>query len=76
MSHVRFNHAPHIYFVAFLTLALKAALLPFLLEKLVANIADLIMARYKPLAVQVEVKKFSIPKAKHVAVSLTRARPR
>jgi FolB domain-containing protein len=47
-----------------------------LLEKLVANIADLIMARYKPLAVMVEVKKFSIPKAKHVAVSLTRTRPR
>jgi len=47
-----------------------------LLEKLVANIADLILARYKPLAVAVEVKKFSIPQAKHVAVSLTRTRPR
>jgi len=34
-----------------------------LLEKLVANIADSIMARYKPLALLVEVKKFSIPKA-------------
>jgi FolB domain-containing protein len=47
-----------------------------LLEKLVANIADLIMARYKPLAVAVEVKKFSLPKAKHVSVSLTRTRPK
>ena len=33
-----FNHAPHIYFVAFLTLTLKAALLPFLLERLAARI--------------------------------------
>ena len=47
-----------------------------LLEKLVANIADLIMARYKPLAVAVEVKKFTVPKAKHVSVSLTRTRPK
>jgi FolB domain-containing protein len=47
-----------------------------LLEKLVANIADLIMARYKPLAVAVEIKKFSVPKAKHVSVSLTRTRPK
>jgi len=47
-----------------------------LLEKLVANIADLIMARYKPLAVAVEVKKFSVLKAKHVSVSLTRTRPK
>ncbi len=33
-----FNHAPHIYFAAFLTLTLKAALLPFLLERLAARI--------------------------------------
>src|SRR5260370_41376523 len=33
-----FNHAPHIYIAAFLTLAWKAALLPFLLERLVAKI--------------------------------------
>ncbi len=33
-----FNHAPHIYFAAFLTLTLKAALLPFLLERLAAKI--------------------------------------
>ena len=47
-----------------------------LLEKLVANIADLILTHYKPMAVAVEVKKFSIPKARHVAVSLTKTRPR
>ena len=33
-----FNHAPHLYFAAFLTLTFKAALLPFLLERLVAKI--------------------------------------
>jgi len=33
-----FNHAPHIYFAAFLTLTLKAALLSFLLERLAAKI--------------------------------------
>src|SRR5260370_1373567 len=33
-----FNHAPHIYAVAFLTFALKTVLLPFLLERLVAKI--------------------------------------
>jgi|SRR4051812_23245245 dihydroneopterin aldolase len=47
-----------------------------LLEKLVANMADMVMARYKPQAVAVEIKKFSIPQAKHVSVSLARARPR
>src|SRR6266571_1544484 len=33
-----FNHAPHIYTAAFLTFALKAVLLPILLERLVAKI--------------------------------------
>jgi dihydroneopterin aldolase len=47
-----------------------------LLERLVANIADMIMNDFKPQAVMVEAKKFSIPKAKHVAVSLTRVRGR
>jgi dihydroneopterin aldolase len=47
-----------------------------LIEKLAGNIADFIMARFKPNAVSVEVKKFVIPQARHVAVSLTRSRPR
>ncbi len=47
-----------------------------LLEKLVANIADMIMTEYRPQAVMVEVKKFSVPQARHVAVSLTRTRSR
>jgi dihydroneopterin aldolase len=47
-----------------------------LLEKLVANLADLVMSEYRPQAVLVEVKKFTIPQARHVSVTLTRARPR
>jgi len=47
-----------------------------LLERLVTNITDHIMARYKPQAVTVEIKKFSIPQARHVSVSLTKNRPR
>jgi dihydroneopterin aldolase len=46
-----------------------------LLEKLAANIADLIMAEFKPQAVIIEVKKFPIPQARFVSVSLTRTRP-
>jgi 7,8-dihydroneopterin aldolase/epimerase/oxygenase len=45
-----------------------------LLEKLVANVAELILARFKPQSVQVEVKKFVIPQARYVAVSLTKSR--
>jgi dihydroneopterin aldolase len=46
-----------------------------LLEKLAANIADMIIAEFKPQAVIVEVKKFPIPQARFVSVSLTRTRP-
>jgi dihydroneopterin aldolase len=45
-----------------------------LIEKLAADICDSILAEFKPPAVTVEVKKFIIPQARHVAVSLTRAR--
>ena len=45
-----------------------------LIEKLAADIADTILAEFKPLAVSVEVKKFIIPEARHVSVSLTRER--
>ena len=47
-----------------------------LLEKLVTNIADFLLAKYRPQAVAVEIKKFAIPQARHVAVSLTKTRPR
>ncbi len=46
-----------------------------LLEKLVANIADFILATYKPQSVLVEAKKFTIPQARYVAVTVTKARP-
>jgi len=45
-----------------------------LIEKLAADVADLILAEFKPPAVTVEVKKFVIPQARFVAVSLTRSR--
>lgn len=43
-----------------------------LIEKLAADIADLVLSEFKPQSVTVEVKKFPIPQARHVAVSLTR----
>jgi FolB domain-containing protein len=43
-----------------------------LLEKLVSNLADLILEKYNPQAVLVEVKKFVIPQAQYISVSLVR----
>jgi FolB domain-containing protein len=40
-----------------------------LLEKLVAEIAQRILAQYKPEVVRVEAKKFVIPQARFVSVS-------
>lgn len=45
-----------------------------LLEKLAANIADHIMARFRPETLQVEVKKFPIPEARYVSVMVARTR--
>lgn len=45
-----------------------------LIEKLAADIADTVLADFKPLSVSVEVKKFIIPEARHISVSLTRER--
>ena len=47
-----------------------------LLEKLVANITDRLFTDYRPQSVFVEAKKFTIPQARYVSVSLTKARPR
>lgn len=47
-----------------------------LLERLVSNIGDMIMAQYQPQSVLVEAKKFSIPQARFVAVTLTKTRSR
>ena len=46
-----------------------------LMERLVTNIADEIINDYKPHAVLVEAKKFSIPQAKFISVSVGRNRP-
>jgi dihydroneopterin aldolase len=41
-----------------------------LLEKLVSDIARHVLKRHRPRAVRVTAKKFPIPEARHVAVSL------
>jgi FolB domain-containing protein len=45
-----------------------------LLEKLAANVADFIIIKFRPEAVTVEIKKFSIPQARYVSVALARTR--
>ena len=47
-----------------------------LLEKLVTNIADHLLLRFKPQTVTVEVKKFPIPQARYVSASISRTRGR
>jgi len=44
-----------------------------LLEALVADIANSILSTYRPVSVRVEAKKFVIPQARYVAVSITKA---
>ena len=43
-----------------------------LIEKLASDIADAVLAEFKPQSVSVEVKKFIIPEARYVAVSLVK----
>ena len=43
-----------------------------LIEKLAADLADLVLSEFNPQSVTVEVKKFPIPQARHVSVKLTR----
>ena len=45
-----------------------------LIEKLAADIADAILSEFKPAEVTVEVKKFVIPQARHVSVTLAKRR--
>ena len=45
-----------------------------LIEKLATDIADLVLSEFQPAAVSVTVKKFIIPQAAHVSVSLTKQR--
>jgi len=46
-----------------------------LLEKLAANIAEFVLMKFRPQAVTVLVKKFTIPQARWVSVSFTKSRP-
>jgi 7,8-dihydroneopterin aldolase/epimerase/oxygenase len=43
-----------------------------LIEKLANDIAEMILAEFKPRTVSVEVKKFPIPQARHVSVTVTK----
>ncbi len=45
-----------------------------LIEKLAADIAGTLLLEFQPASVSVEVRKFIIPQARHVAVRLTRSR--
>jgi 7,8-dihydroneopterin aldolase/epimerase/oxygenase len=45
-----------------------------LLERLVTNLVEMILLEFRPQEVTVEVKKFPLPQAHHVSVTLTRAR--
>jgi 7,8-dihydroneopterin aldolase/epimerase/oxygenase len=45
-----------------------------LIEKLAADICEMVLAEFKPQGVSVEVKKFIIPQAKFVSVSLSKSR--
>lgn len=47
-----------------------------LIEKLAADVADTVLREFSADGVTVEVKKFVIPQARHVAVSLTKNRSR
>jgi FolB domain-containing protein len=47
-----------------------------LLEKLVTNLADMILNEFKPQSVFVEAKKFPIPQARYVSVSFSKTRGR
>jgi dihydroneopterin aldolase len=45
-----------------------------LIEKLVNDVAELVLTGYRPAAVTVTVKKFPIPQAAQVSVTLTKQR--
>lgn len=47
-----------------------------LIEKLAADMGEMILSEFKPKKVSVEVKKFPIPQAGHVAVFFKAKRPK
>lgn len=46
-----------------------------LLEKLAADVAEMVLVEFGPPTVVVEIKKFIIPQTRFVSVTLTRSRP-
>ena len=46
-----------------------------LIESVATDIANKILSEFRPESVTVEVKKFSIPEARYVSISLTKQRP-
>jgi len=46
-----------------------------LIESVATDVADKILSEFHPESVTVEVKKFSIPEAHYVSVTLTKQRP-
>jgi 7,8-dihydroneopterin aldolase/epimerase/oxygenase len=46
-----------------------------LIESVATDVAEKIITEYRPENVTVEVKKFSIPEARYVSVSVTKQRP-
>jgi FolB domain-containing protein len=47
-----------------------------LIEKLAADIAATLLAEFQPQAITVEVKKFIIPQARHISVTVEQRRKR
>src|SRR5437763_14440079 len=45
-----------------------------LMEKLVSNLADYVMSKFKPEHLALEIQKFPIPQARQVSVAVTRRR--
>ena len=43
-------------------------------EKLANDLADMVLSEFKPQGVTVEVKKFPLPQARYVSVSVTKGR--
>ncbi len=45
-----------------------------LLERLAANLAEFVLAKYHPERVTIEIKKFVIPQTRYVSVTLSKSR--
>jgi 7,8-dihydroneopterin aldolase/epimerase/oxygenase len=45
-----------------------------LIEKLAAEICEMILTEFKPKKISVEIKKFPVPQARHVSVTLKKKR--